>query len=79
MAKTHRHPVDLLSPACSATKRKPLRTSCRRPHRRVWLRKSRSPHYRPRPLAEERETSDPASVARADGDLRYGVFITPPG
>ena len=32
-----------------------------------------------RGLAEERETNDPATSARSDGDLRYGVFITPAG
>ena len=30
-------------------------------------------------LAEERETSEPAAVRRADGDLRFGLFITPAG
>ena len=30
-------------------------------------------------LAEERETHDSALVARTNGDLRYGVFITPAG
>ncbi|GGA60446.1 hypothetical protein [Sphingomonas psychrolutea] len=28
-----------------------------------------------RDLAEEREINDPASVARADSDLRYRVFV----
>ena len=32
-----------------------------------------------RGLAEERETDAPALVARTDGDLRDGVFITPAG
>jgi hypothetical protein len=32
-----------------------------------------------RALAEERETDVPASIAREDGDLRYGVFITATG
>ena len=32
-----------------------------------------------RGLAEEREAADPALVARTDGDLRYGMFITPAG
>ena len=32
-----------------------------------------------RNFAEERETDDPALVARTDSDLRYGVFITPAG
>ena len=32
-----------------------------------------------RGLAEERETLEAATVARTDGDLRYGVFITPAG
>lgn len=30
-------------------------------------------------LAEERGTSDPAAVRRTDGDLRFGLFITPAG
>jgi len=30
-------------------------------------------------LAEERETSDTASVHRADGDIEFGVFITQAG
>ena len=30
-------------------------------------------------LVEERETDDAASVHRADGDIRYGVFITEAG
>ena len=32
-----------------------------------------------RGLAAERETSDPGSIHRSDGDLRYGVFITDAG
>ena len=32
-----------------------------------------------RGLAEERETSDPTLIARTDGDLGYGVFITSAG
>ena len=32
-----------------------------------------------RNLMEDRETGDAVSVAREDGDLRYGVFITPAG
>ena len=32
-----------------------------------------------RGLAEERETLEAATTARTDGDLRYGVFITPAG
>lgn len=32
-----------------------------------------------RSLAEERETSDPAATHRTDGDLSYGLFITPSG
>lgn len=32
-----------------------------------------------RGLAEERETREPASVARTDGDICYGVFITDAG
>jgi hypothetical protein len=32
-----------------------------------------------RGFAEERETDDAAHTAREDGDLRYGVFITPAG
>ena len=32
-----------------------------------------------RGLAEQRETDDPMAVARTDGGLRYGVFITPAG
>lgn len=30
-------------------------------------------------LAEERETTDAAGVARTDGDLRYGMFVTAAG
>lgn len=30
-------------------------------------------------FAEERETSEPAAVHRTDGDLRFGLFITPAG
>jgi hypothetical protein len=30
-------------------------------------------------FAEERETSEPASIARIDGDIRYGMFITDAG
>ncbi len=30
-------------------------------------------------FAEERETNDVACVHRADGDIRYGVFITEAG
>jgi hypothetical protein len=30
-------------------------------------------------LAEERETSDAPATYRADGDLRFGLFITPAG
>ena len=32
-----------------------------------------------RGLAEEHETNDNACVHRTDGDLRYGVFLTPAG
>ncbi|MDY7523141.1 DUF3489 domain-containing protein [Sphingomonas sp. 10B4] len=32
-----------------------------------------------RNLMEDRETDDAVGVAREDGDLRYGVFITPEG
>lgn len=32
-----------------------------------------------RGLAEERETSDVAAVLRADGDLRFGMFVTDAG
>ena len=32
-----------------------------------------------RGFAEERETSDAAMVARTDGDIRYGMFITASG
>lgn len=32
-----------------------------------------------RGFAEERETDDAVSVQRADGDMRYGVFITDAG
>ena len=32
-----------------------------------------------RGLAEEREALEPVTTARADDDLRYGVFITPAG
>ena len=32
-----------------------------------------------RGLAEERETSDADAVRRTDGDLRFGLFITPAG
>lgn len=28
---------------------------------------------------EDRETDDAVSIAREEGDLRYGVFITPAG
>ena len=30
-------------------------------------------------FADERETSDAAAVHRADGDLRFGMFVTPAG
>ena len=30
-------------------------------------------------LAEERKTSEPGAVHRTDGDLRFGLFITPAG
>jgi hypothetical protein len=30
-------------------------------------------------LADERETSDAASICRADGDISFGLFITPGG
>jgi hypothetical protein len=32
-----------------------------------------------RGLAEERESDDAAGIVREDGDLRFGVFITPAG